>query len=112
MLNWRALPVRLAATLAAGLPPDSRSMMVLHGQKLTLAQTLQAAELDTLQAICWRIGRLAYVDEKPPTSILNTLLGKTEAESEDSPVQYFDSPEEFEAAMRAAEGCEPDGKRH
>ena len=67
---------------------------------------------DTLQAICWRIGRLAYADEKPPTSILNTLLGKTEAESEDSPVQYFDSPEEFEAAMRAAEGGEPDGKRH
>ena len=96
--------MRLAATLAAGLPPDSRSMMVLHGQKLTLAQTLQA--------ICWRIGRLANVDEKPPTSILNTLLGKTEAESEDSPVQYFDSPEEFEAAMRAAEGGEPDGKRH
>lgn len=87
-------------------------MMVLHGQKLTLAQTLQAAELDTLQAICWRIGRLAYADEKPPTSILNTLLGKTEAESEDRPVQYFDSPEEFEAAMRAAEGGEPDGKRH
>ena len=104
--------MRLAATLAAGLPPDSRSMMVLHGQKLTLAQTLQAAELDTLQTICWRIGRLAYVDEKPPTSILNTLLGKTEAESEDSPVQYFDSPEEFEAAMLAAEGGEPDGKRH
>mgnify|MGYP001129488676 CR=1 FL=1 len=67
---------------------------------------------DTLQAICWRIGRLANADEKPPTSILNTLLGKTEAESEDSPVQYFDSPEEFEAAMRAAEGGEPDGKRH
>lgn len=77
-----------------------------------LACRLQAAELDTLQAICWRIGRLAYADEKPPTSILNTLLGKTEAESEDSPVQYFDSPEEFEAAMRAAEGGEPDGKRH
>ena len=67
---------------------------------------------DTLQAICWRIGRLAYADEKPPTSILNTLLGRTETESEDSPVQYFDSPEEFEAAMRAAEGGEPDGKRH
>ena len=104
--------MRLAATLAAGLPPDSRSMMVLHGQKLTLAQTLQAAELDTLQAICWRIGRLANADEKPPTSILNTLLGRTEAESEDSPVQYFDSPEEFEAAMRSAEGGESDGKRH
>ena len=29
MLDWRSLPVRLAATLAAGLPPDSRCMMHL-----------------------------------------------------------------------------------
>ena len=34
VLDWRSLPVRLAATLAAGLPPDSRCMMHLAGQKL------------------------------------------------------------------------------
>lgn len=114
MLNWRSLPVRLAATLAAGLPPDSRSMMVLHGQKVTLVQTIQAAELDALREICWRVGRLAGVDEPPPESVLKLLLGETKAEntSGGSDVMSFATPEEFEAAMRAAEGGEPDGKRH
>ena len=50
--------------------------------------------------------------EESMGTLILAKIAMAEAESEDSPVQYFDSPEEFEAAMRAAEGGEPDGKRH
>lgn len=99
MLGWRSVPLRLAATLAAGLPEESRSIMKLSGQKVSLETQLQAETVDTLHVLEWRMrcGKGAV-----PKSILGALLG--DAEHSASDVQSFDSPEEFEAAMRAIEG--------
>lgn len=102
MLNWRSLPVRLAATLAAGLPPESRSLRLLHGEPYTLQQMLQASIADSLHALRWLMERYMGSTEEPPKSIVQALLG-SEAPEEESFVQSFDSPEEFEAALRAAE---------
>lgn len=106
VLNWRALPVKLAATLAAGLPPDSRSMMLLHGTTITLENQLRAIIADALNQLNWRIaggGRSTF-----PPSILTRLLGE-DKEDGSGGVRTFDSSEEFEAAMRAIEGGEPRG---
>ena len=48
MLDWRSLPLRLAATLAAGLPEDSRSMMKASGKTVPLHIELQAYTADRL----------------------------------------------------------------
>lgn len=107
VLDWRSLPVRLAATLAAGLPPESRSKMHLAGQEIPLETQIRAAILDNLRHIDWV---LCGGQGKGPDSLLDALRGET-ADEDGGLVQSFDSPEEYEAAMRAAEGGVKDGKR-
>ena len=92
MLDWRALPLRLAATLAAGLPEDSRSMMKASGK------TVQAYTADRLTQILWGLSN----DTRTVPSVLADLHGLS-ADS-DTDVQSYDSPEEFEAALAALKG--------
>lgn len=53
VLDWRALPVKLAATLACGLRGNSRSVQLLTGSKVTDDQLLLAAVVDTAKVISW-----------------------------------------------------------
>ena len=105
VLNWRSLPVRLAATLAAGLPPDSRSMMLLVGETVTLENTLRAIIADSLARFEWQM--FGGPGSPRPVSILAALHGT--GEEEPTNIRTFDSPEEFEAAMAAVGGGEVDG---
>ena len=93
------MPLRLAATLAAGLPEESRSLMKLSGQKAALSTQLQAETVDTLHLLEWRMRECRG---KPPKLILGAILGRDDAPATD--VQSFDSPEEFDAAIAALEG--------
>ena len=97
MLDWRSLPVRLAATLAAGLPEDSRCRMHLAGQKLPTSAMLAASGVDALHRIEWRL--IGQPGSSPPRSLLSALTG-TETE-ERSDVKSFDSPDDFESARAA-----------
>lgn len=99
MLDWRNLPPRLAATLAAGLPEESRSMLKWSGQSVPFRVTLQAAAVDALNRIEWRI--IGQPGGRPPASILEHLNGGAGRTGD---VAAFDSPEEFEAALAAVEG--------
>ncbi len=56
VLDWRALPVKLAATLACGLRGNARSMMLLSGNKATDEQLLLAAVVDAAKVISWQLG--------------------------------------------------------
>lgn len=53
IFDWRALPVRLAATLAAGLPETSRIRMKMAGAKITTSLLMQAAMVDRLSLLVW-----------------------------------------------------------
>lgn len=53
IFDWRALPVRLAATLAAGLPETSRIRMKMAGAKMTASLLMQAAMVDRLSLLVW-----------------------------------------------------------
>ncbi|MBS7027218.1 MAG: hypothetical protein KH132_01615 [Faecalibacterium prausnitzii] len=100
VLDWRSLPPRLAATLAAGLPESSRSMLRLAGQRVPIEDQLQASAADTLNRIeWWLLGKPG----RPPKSILEALTG-TGSGSDTEDVQSFASPEEFEAAIAALKG--------
>lgn len=100
MLDWRSLPVRLAATLASGLPPDSRCMMHLAGQKLPEKTLMDAAAVDALHRIEWRL--IGCPGSRPPDSILAALTDPDTGDAGN--VQSFDSPEDFEAALAAMKG--------
>ena len=96
MLDWRSLPLRLAATLAAGLPEDSRSMMKASGKTVPLHIELQAYTADRLTQVLWWL----HSDTSTPPSVLADLRG----EADSSNVQSYASAEEFDAALAALKG--------
>lgn len=96
MLDWRSLPLRLAATLAAGLPEDSRSMMKASGKTVPLHIELQAYTADRLTQVLWWL----HSDTSKPPSVLADLCG----EADTSNVQCYASAEEFDAALAALKG--------
>lgn len=68
--DYRSLPVRLAATLAAGFRDDSRISMSMTEAKASTTNTILAIIAD-------RIGHIeaALDDGKPRLSIFNALYG-------------------------------------
>lgn len=100
MLDWRALPLRLAATLAAGLPMESRSIRKAAGRTVAFDETeLLAYAADRLTQVVWWLNS----DTSKPPSLVADLNGLTDGGS-DSNVLSFDSPEEFDAALAALKG--------
>ena len=100
MLGWRTLPLRLAATLAAGLPEESRSMLKLRGLRISNETQLLASVADSLLRLEWRL--FGREGSTLPPSILAGLMELPEQDSSD--VQSYDSAEEFEAAVAALKG--------
>lgn len=91
--NWRALPLKTAATLAAGLGPDSRIIRKISGVTWPFNTLLLAMICDSIRGISWQLvsekGRRGH---KPPQSVLKIILGETADENE---MTGFDSAEDF-----------------
>ena len=96
MLDWRALPVRLAATLAAGLPETSRSLRKAAGRTVDFETELLAYAADRLTQVLWWL----HSDTSKPPSVLADLCG----EADSSNVQSYASAEEIDAALAALKG--------
>ena len=92
-----SLNVRTAATLACGLPKESRTIRDMKDTKLDQDTLLMASILDTVRNI-----EYAYFQSRSrkklnrPKSVLSRLLGIDKEEHTE--VQGFESPEEFEKA--------------
>lgn len=99
VLDWRSLPVRLAATLAAGLPETSRIRMKMAGVKTSASLLMQAAMVDRLSLLVWMQTKDGQKNRRRPKSVAEMLTG----EEKRSTVQAFDSEEDFWAAIRAAD---------
>lgn len=99
VLDWRSIPVRLAATLAAGLPETSRIRMKMAGLNVSTSLLMQAAMLDRLNLLVWMQTKDGQKKRRRPKSVAEILTG----EEKRSTVQAFDSEEEFWAAIRAAD---------
>ena len=74
VLDWRALPVRTAATLAMGLGPDSRIMRKLSGVPITMDTLLLAAIMDALHVLAWQNTKNGVKGKNPPTLIAEKLM--------------------------------------
>lgn len=84
----------MVATLAIGLPENSRVKMKLSGQKLTLEQSLLALLLDDFNLFLW--SRQKHRGARPK-SVFKEL---TEEKKPKDELMSFDSPEAFEAWKR------------
>lgn len=96
--DYRSLPVKLVATLAAGLRENSRIKLLAAGSPVSQETILLAAIADRIEA--FRCGFAK--DPKEPTSLLKMLLGDDVKEKSGS--LSFDSSEDFEKALAQARG--------
>lgn len=102
VLDFRALPVTLAATLAQGLPDKSRIKRKISGAGADTETALLAIIADRLGHLAWMISEDGSKGKNHPKSILSTILG-----GDDEPeAEGYDSGEEFLAAWKTAGGDE------
>lgn len=94
ILNYRALPVSLLATLAVGLRETSRIKMRLCNAEMPLNSLLLAAMVDRLSVLVWAHSKDGQNGKNRPKSVLALLTGK-EPERQ---VMAFDTAEEWQAA--------------
>ena len=103
VLDWKALPLRLAAALSSGLREDSRIKLILSGRNIPSDIALLAAAVDRLTFLAWTKTKDAEKNRNRPESILKTLLEAGKKKERD--FEIYRSPEEFNAAWkRALEG--------
>lgn len=96
VLDIRALDLHLAATLAAGLAPDSRIMRKMSGAALPINTMLQASCADSLAFLAWANSKDGADGKNRPQSLLAALTGQTAAGS-DKNIKTFSSGAAFEA---------------
>ena len=101
ILDYRALPVSLLATLAVGLRADSRIKMRLSGTKVRRLEMLLAAAVDRLSMLLWSKTEDGRNNTNRPKSVLDALLGKDHNSND---IQAYDSTEAFESDWEAITG--------
>ena len=94
VLDWRALGLPLAATLAGGLRETSRTCMALNHAPITTDTLLLGAMADSLQLLVWSKTKDAQHGRTRPAPVLDTLLGTARRRK----VTGFATAAEFEAA--------------
>lgn len=98
--DYRALPVRILATLCCGLRDDSRIKMKLSGTKVPMNIILLASAVDKLSFLAWSRTKDAENNMNRPASIVGILTGNTEEKD----IMSFETAEEFETAKARAQG--------
>lgn len=95
VLDYRALPLPLAATLAAGLRDTSRSKMKLSGAAAAPDTLLLAAATDWLATLVWMQSEDGRKRQNRPKAVLAAILGEQQRSGSD--VCAFETAEEYEA---------------
>lgn len=93
ILDHKALPAPLLATLASGLRDESRIKMKMSGQQISVDTMLLAALVDHMAMSVWMRSENAQKGRDKPQSVLALLTGQ-EAQEEKS--MGFATPEEYE----------------
>lgn len=94
--DYRRLPVKTAAALAAGLNEDSRIRRKISGQKIESWVMLLAAAVDRLSLLVWTKTKDGQKGVNRPESILTRMMAEPAEEKKE--YQTFRTAEEFEAA--------------
>lgn len=91
--DWRQLPARYAATLAAGLRPDARIVLKLNGSTWPMDTLLLASIADSSRVLVWQRSQAAADGQPPPPSLFKILFGK--ATQKNSPTGFATGGEFF-----------------
>lgn len=97
ILNYKALPVSLLATLSAGLRENSRIKMTLNKMTVPTDTLLLASAVDKLALILWSKTEDGANGQNRPKSITAYLMGHKD-ENKDGVILTFDTAEDFENA--------------
>lgn len=101
IFDYRAVPVKLLATLASGLREGSRIKMCLSGSKVSRSDLLLAAAVDRLSLLVWSMSEDAKHGTNRPKSLVAAFMEETDDSSD---VMAFDSAEDFEATWAKITG--------
>lgn len=101
VLDWRALPLKIAAALAAGLREDSRIKLKLSGMPADRMTLLAAVIADRLTFLAWAKTKDGAKGRNKPASILAKLMNAGKEPKQEYNV--YRTPEEFEEAWRKAQ---------
>lgn len=98
VLDYRSLPARLAATLAAGLREDSRIKMKLADTPCPTDTLLLAMAVDRLSLLFWAKTADGQKNRNRPESVYMRILGIDSRQKND--VIAYESGAEFERARQ------------
>lgn len=104
ILDWKALPVKLLASLAAGLRENSRIKMILSGRRGTMHEVLLAAVVDKLATLIWFQTEDGHNGVNRPESVLSYFLGTEEPQQTGETVEGFASESAFEEMWTSITG--------
>lgn len=94
ILDFRSLPLEAQATLAMGLPPESRTVRKVTGVPFGMDTLLLAGILDQLRLQTWSRTKGAKTGKNKPKSVLSALLEKRD---EEKIIRGFGSGADYEA---------------
>lgn len=92
ILDPLGMPLKLAATLFSGLPPESRIKMKLAGLKVPPDTLMLASVLDKLNLLIWLQTEDGYKGRNRPASVVDALNGQNTASEN---FECFRTAEEF-----------------
>lgn len=107
VFDWRALPVKTAATLAMGLRPTSRIMQKISGAPAAPETLLLAMAVDALHMLAWQRTKDGAHGRNRPKSVLQAILEADRAKEPET--EAFDSAEAFSAWRERMMGGDPRG---
>lgn len=96
VFDYRALPARYAATLAAGLRPNSRIMQKISGATVAPEILLLSAIADACRVLVWQNTKDGQKGRNAPESLLAELTGHRK-ENKYATGEGFSTVEEFRA---------------
>lgn len=100
VLDWRGLPLRTAAALAAGLPEDCRCRRRGTGLRVPLRTLLLARIADSAALLVWSRTDDAKKGRNPPALLAEKLVDRPRQ----SNVKVFRSKEDFDRMYQAMTG--------
>lgn len=103
IMDYRALPVPILATLAAGLRDNSRIKMRLTGTRVPVQELLLAIVADKLSLLVWFLSEDGRNGVNRPASFAGILLGEQPI-SQSGDAEAFATPEAFEQEWRSRTG--------
>jgi len=96
--DYRSLPVKLVATLSAGLRDNSRIKLLAAGSPVSQEELLLAIIADRIEAFRYSF---ANKNASAPISLVEAILGGAK---KDKNITSFKTAEEFEAALKRIRG--------